>query len=233
MNMRKAEDKQKPSYVGHRERLRERFVNQGEKALADYEILEFILFSAFPRKDVKPLAKELIKKFGSFSAVLNADIHRLIEVEGIGKSAAIQIKITQASALRMLREDHHKRPVLANWPSLMDYLRVAMGHLKIEQFRVLFLDSKNQLIADEIQQEGTINSTPVYPREVIRRALDLGATALVLVHNHPSGDIKPSQADIDITRQIIIACEPLSIQVHDHIIVGEAETGSLKSMGYI
>ncbi len=231
--MNKAEDKQTPSYMGHRQRLRERFLNQGEKALADYEILEFLLFSAFPRKDVKPLAKELIKKFGSFSAVLNADIHRLIEVDGIGKSAATQIKITQAAALRMLKEDFHKHPILTNWPSLMDYLRVAMGHLKVEQFRVLFLNSKNELIADEIQQEGTINATPVYPREVIRRALDLGATALVLVHNHPSGDIKPSQSDIEITKQIIMAGEPLSIRVHDHIIVGKSQTGSLKSMGYI
>lgn len=231
--MGKTEDKKAPSYAGHRERLRERFLNQGEKALADYEILEFLLFSAFPRKDVKPLAKELIKKFGSFSAVLNADIHRLIEVEGVGKSAAAQIKIAQVAALRMLKGNHDKRPILPNWQSLMDYLRVAMGHLKVEQFRVLFLNSKNELIADEIQQEGTINATPVYPREVIRRALDLGATALILVHNHPSGDIKPSQADVDMTRHIMVACEPLAIKVHDHIIVGQSQTGSLKAMGYI
>ncbi len=231
--MSKAEDKINPSYMGHRQRLRERFLSQGEKALADYEILEFLLFSAFPRKDVKPLAKKLIKEFGSFSAVLSADIHRIIEVEGIGKSAATYIKISHAAALRMLKEDHYKRPILPNWQSLMDYLRVAMGHLKVEQFRVLFLNSKNELISDEIQQEGTINATPVYPREVIRRALDLGATALILVHNHPSGDTKPSQADIEITQQLIIAGDPLSIRVHDHIIVGKSQTGSLKSMGYI
>ncbi len=226
-------DNDKPSYAGHRQRLRERFLSQGEKALADYEILEILLFSAFPRKDVKPLAKELIKKFGSFSAVLNADIHRLLEVDGIGKTAVAHIKIAQAAALRMLKEDHHKRPVLSNWHSLMDYLRMAMGHLQIEQFRVLFLNAKNELIADEIQQEGTINATPIYPREIIRRALDLGATALILVHNHPSGDIKPSQADIDVTQQIMTAGNALSIEVHDHIIVGKSQTGSLKSMGYL
>lgn len=222
-----------PSHLGHRARLRDRFLKGGANALADYEILEFILFSASPRKDVKPLAKELIKRFGSLSGVLNADAENLNELDGVGDAAIAQIKIIQAAALYMLKEEHKKKPVLSNWLSLMDYLRVAMGHLNTEQFRVLFLNAKNELIADEVMQEGTINATPVYPREIIHRALKLGATALIMVHNHPSGDTKPSQSDIDITKQIIAVAEPLSIRVHDHIIVGKSETGSLKSMGYI
>ncbi|MFV0432127.1 MAG: RadC family protein [Alphaproteobacteria bacterium] len=222
-----------PSHTGHRARLRERFLAKGDSCLADYEILEFLLFSAFPRKDVKPIAKDLIKHFGSLSAVLGAEVQRLKEVKGIGDTAAAQIKITQAAALHMLKEEHKNKPILSNWNSLMDYLRVAMGHLKIEQFRVLYLNTKNELISDEIQQEGTINATPVYPREIIRRALELGATALIMVHNHPSGDVRPSQGDIDITKQIIAVAQPLSIVIHDHIIVGKSETGSLKSMGYI
>ncbi len=222
-----------PSYNGHRSRLRERFLTKGESALADYEILEFLLFSAFARKDAKPVAKALLEHFGSFSAVLSAEPNRLKDVKGIGDTAAAQIKIAQAAAIRMLKEEHKSKPVLSNWHSLMDYLRVSMGHLKVEQFRVLFLNAKNELIADEIQQEGTINATPVYPREIIRRALDLGSTALIMVHNHPSGDVRPSQGDIDITQQIMAIAEPLSIIIHDHVIVGKSETGSMKSMGYI
>lgn len=222
-----------PSHYGHRSRLRQRFLKGGAAALADYEILEFILFSVSPRKDVKPIAKALIKQFGSLAGVLNADTAHLKDIEGVGDAAVAQIKITQTAALYMLKEQHEKKPILSNWLSLMDYLRVAMGHLNIEQFRVLFLNAKNELIADEVMQEGTINATPVYPREIIHHALKLGATALIMVHNHPSGDTKPSQSDIDITNQIIAVAEPLSITVHDHIIVGKSETGSLKSMGYI
>ncbi|MFV0320897.1 MAG: RadC family protein [Alphaproteobacteria bacterium] len=228
-----AEKAKTPSHIGHRARLRQRFLKGGANALADYEILEFILFSAYPRKDVKPIAKTLIKHFGGLSAVLNADAANLKDVDGVGDAAIAQIKITQTAALHMLKEKHTKKPILSNWLSLMDYLRVAMGHLNTEQFRVLFLNAKNELIADEIMQEGTINATPVYPREIIHRALKLGATALIMVHNHPSGDTKPSQSDIDITNQIIAVAEPLSIRIHDHIIVGKSETGSLKSMGYI
>lgn len=228
----------KNSYHGHRSRLRKRFLDEltSKKTshLADYELLELLLFSAFPRKDVKPLAKDLIAYFGSFSAVLSASPKRLKEVDGMGDVATSVIKTAYASALMMLKEEHHKLPVLSNWQSLNDYLRVSMQHLKTtEQFRVLFLNAKNELIADEIQQEGTINATPIYTREIVHRALDLGSTAIILVHNHPSGSPSPSQNDIDVTQKIKMAAENLSITLHDHVIVGRNENLSMKSMGYI
>lgn len=222
------------SYHGHRRRLKQRFLTQGGSALADYEILEMLLFAAFPRRDVKPLAKQILSKYnGSLSAVLGASPERLKDIEGIGDSAASSIKIVHEAALRMLKEEHHKRPVLSNWQSLNDYLRITMRHLPVEQFRVLFLNSKNELIADEVQQEGTINAAPVYPREIVRRALDLSATAVILVHNHPSGNPEPSPKDIEVTKQVRKALDALSITLHDHIIVGYGKNQSLKSLGYL
>ncbi len=222
------------SYHGHRNRLRKRFLSQGAAALADYEILEMLLFNAFPRRDVKPLAKKILSRYnGSLSAVLSAPPERLKDIEGIGDSAACSLKIVHEAALRMLKEEHHRRPVLSNWQGLNDYLRVAMRHLPVEQFRVLFLNSKNELIADEVQQEGTINAAPVYPREIVRRALDLSATAIILVHNHPSGNPEPSSKDIEVTKQVKKAADALSIILHDHIIVGYGKNQSLKSLGYL
>ncbi len=223
-----------PLHTGHRRRLKQRFLEQKGKGIADYEILEILLFSAYPRKDVKPLAKKLLNHFnGSLSAVLSASVARLRDVEGMSESAISSIKIVREASLRMLKEDHLKRPVLSNWQSLNDYLRISMRHLPVEQFRVLYLNSKNELIADEIQQEGTINAAPVYPREIVRRALDLSATAMILVHNHPSGSPEPSPQDIEVTKQVQRAAEALSIILHDHIIVGYGKNQSLKSLGYI
>ncbi len=219
---------------GHRARLRKRFLSQGGEALADYEVLEMLLFTAFPRGDVKPLAKKILSRYnGSLSAALGASPERLKDIEGIGDSAACSLKIVHEAALRMLKEDHHRRPVLSNWQSLNDYLRIAMRHLPVEQFRVLFLNSKNELIADEVQQEGTINAAPVYPREIVRRALDLSATAIILVHNHPSGSPQPSPSDIEVTKQVKKAADALSITLHDHIVVGYGKNQSLKSLGYL
>ena len=191
-----------PHYHGHRERLRARFMEAGAQALADYEMLELVLFRAVPRRDVKPLAKSLLARFGSFAEVISAPTERLKEIDGLGEAAVTEFKIVQAAAHRLARGALAKRPVLASWSAVIDYVRAAQAFAEKEQFRILFLDKKNQLIADEVQQEGTVDHTPVYPREVVKRALELSATAIILVHNHPSGDPTPSQADIDMTRQI-------------------------------
>jgi DNA repair protein RadC len=223
----------KPHYHGHRERLRERFDEGGADALPDYELLELVLFHAFARGDTKPLAKELIRIFGSFAEVIGADRQRLLSVPGVGERVVMELKLVQAAALRMMRGDVIERTAIGSWSSLIAYCRAAMAHHAREQFRILFLDRKNRVIADEVQQEGTVDHTPVYPREVIKRALDLSATAIILVHNHPSGDVTPSHADIDMTKRIIEAAERLGITVHDHVIVGREGHASMKALNLI
>jgi len=222
-----------PHYHGHRERLRARFRETGAEAVSDYELLELVLFRAIPQRDVKPLAKELITKFGSFAEVLAAPAARLAEVKGMGEAAITELKIVHAAASRLTRGQVKKRPVLSSWSSVLGYCRTAMAFADKEQFRVLFLDKRNQLIADELQQVGTVDHTPVYPREVVKRALELSATALILVHNHPSGDPTPSRADIQMTQAIVDVAKPLGISVHDHIIVGKEGHASFKGLRLI
>lgn len=210
-----------PHWLGHRERLRQRFRDGGPEAVADYELLELLLFRALPRRDVKPIAKELLRKFGSFAEVIAAPEARLSEVSGMGASAVIEFKIVLAAANRLAKGKLKGRTILQSWSAVLDYCRSTMAFGAVEQFRVLFLDKKNSLIADEVQQQGTVDHTPVYPREVVKRALELSASALILVHNHPSGDPTPSQADVAMTRQIVDIARPLGIEVHDHLIVGK------------
>ncbi len=218
-------------HAGHRERLRERFRKAGEVALADYEVLELLLYRTFPRGDTKPLAKELIRQFGSLGGALGADMARLTAVKGVGAQAALDLKIVAAAARHLVRTGIDTRQVLASWSAVISYCTAAMAHEPREQFRILFLDKKNGLIADEVQQSGTVDHTPVYPREVLRRSIELGATAVILVHNHPSGDPTPSRADIEMTKQIVTALDPLGIVVHDHIIIGRSGHVSLKGVG--
>lgn len=220
----------KPHYTGHRDRLRERFVAAPD-SLPDYELLELLLFIAIPRRDVKPIAKTLIARFGSLNGVLNASVTELEGVDGISEITATAIKIIRAAGLRMLKQDLATRPILNSWQRLLDYLHASMAHEKKEHFRLLFLNKKNELIADEVQQSGTVDHTPAYPREIMKRALELGATALILVHNHPSGDSAPSKADIDMTKQICAAAAPFGIIVHDHLIVSRSGITSFKSLG--
>lgn len=219
-----------PHYHGHRERLRDRFRDAGLDALSDYELLEMVLFRALPRRDVKPLAKNLITKFGSFAEVVHAPETRLREITGLGDAAITEIKLIAATASRVARGQMKQRTVLSSWSGVIEYCRAAMAFADKEQFRILFLDKRNQLIADELQQVGTVDHTPVYPREVVKRALELSATAIILVHNYPSGDPTPSQADIQMTKSIIAISTPLGISVHDHIIVGKNGHASLKNL---
>jgi DNA repair protein RadC len=222
-----------PHYHGHRNRLRQRFRDAGSDAVSDYELLELVLFRAIPQRDVKPLAKELIARFGSFAEVISAPPARLAEFKGLGDAAITEFKIVQAAAARLARGQVKRRTVLSSWSSVLDYCRTAQAFADKEQFRVLFLDKRNQLIADEVQQTGTIDHTPVYPREVVKRALELSATAIILVHNHPSGDPTPSRADIQMTQSIIDVAKPLGISVHDHIIVGKEGHASFKGLRLI
>ena len=222
-----------PHYHGHRERLRGRFRETGSEAVSDYELLELVLFRTIPQRDLKPLCKELIAKFGSFAEVLAAPQQRLEEVKGIKEATATDLKIVHAAASRLAKGNVQKRPILSSWSNVIDYCRTAMAFADKEQFRLLFLDKRNQLIADEVQQTGTVDHTPVYPREVVKRALELSATALILVHNHPSGDPTPSRADIQMTQAIIDVAKPLGIAVHDHIIVGKEGHASLKGLKLI
>lgn len=224
---------EKPHHVGHRDRLRERFLNNGADALADYELLELLLFIAIPRKDVKPLAKDLIKTFGSYNKVFHASKADLMKVKGVSENTATALLSVKAAAIRLMRQDLMNMPILSNWQALLDYCQSTMAHETKEHFRVLFLNRKNHLMADEIQTSGTVDQSAVYPREVLKRALDLGATALILVHNHPSGDPKPSQADIDITKAIINAAAPMEIVIHDHIVVAKTGVESLRNLGLI
>jgi DNA repair protein RadC len=222
-----------PHYHGHRDRLRARFRDSGSGALSDYELLELVLFRALPRRDVKPLAKALIAKFGSFAETIAAPAQRLAEVEGLGATTITDLKVIEAAARRLAHGEVKRRPMLSSWSAVLDYCRAAMAFADREQFRVLFLDKRNQLIADEVQQVGTVDHTPVYPREVVKRALELSATAVILVHNHPSGDPTPSRADIQMTQQIVEVAKPLGIAVHDHIIVGKEGHASLKGLRLI
>jgi DNA repair protein RadC len=220
-----------PHYLDHRQRLRARFLMGGADALPDYELIELLLFGAIPRRDVKPLAKELLRRFGSFADVIAAPRERLEELAGIGDAVVTQLKLVEAAALRLAKTRLLNRPALSSWNALLDYCSAAMARINHEEFRVLFLDRKNNLIADEVQSVGTIDHAPVYPREIVKRALELGASALILAHNHPSGDPAPSRADIDMTREIVQAAAALRIAVHDHVIVGRGGTASFKALG--
>src|SRR5467141_1144754 len=222
-----------PHYHGHRDRLRERFRSAGPDALSDYELLEMLLFGSLSRGDVKPLAKSLIKEFGSFAEVIHAPEARLQKIDGLGEKTVTHIKLIAAAASRIAKGQLKQRTMLSSWNDVIDYCRTSMAFADKEQFRILFLDKRNQLIADEVQQTGTVDHTPVYPREVIKRALELSATAILLVHNHPSGDPTPSQADIQMTKAIIDIAGPLGISVHDHIIVGKNGHASLKGLKLI
>ncbi len=223
----------KPDPLGHRKRLRGRFLKAGPEALPDYEMLELLLFQSRPLGDLKPLAKRLMKHFGSFAAILTASPRRLAEVKGVGEATVTAIKVAEAAALRLSQGQVLLRPVLSSWQALIDYCQEAMGHKNNEQFRVLFLDRKNQLIADEVQQSGTVDHAPVYPWEVIKRALELGASAVILVHNHPSGDPSPSGSDIAITEKVVAAGKSLGIIAHDHLIIVKGRHVSFKSMGLL
>ncbi|HKT54856.1 MAG TPA: DNA repair protein RadC [Caulobacteraceae bacterium] len=221
----------KPHHLGHRDRLRQRALAGGLAALPDYELLELYLFRAIPHRDVKPLAKALLARFGSFSGVLGASVAELTTVKGVGEAVALDLKLAHEAALRMGREAVTKRTVISSWSQLLAYVRLAIAHESREQFRVLFLDKKNQLILDEVQNRGAVDHAPVYPREVVRRALELSSSSVILVHNHPSGDPTPSAADVEMTRQVVDAGRPLRIQVHDHLVVGRDGVASLKALG--
>ena len=225
--------KTKPHHAGHRARLRERFMRGGADALADYELLELILFRGIPQRDVKPLAKALIAEFGSLGQVLSAPIERLRDVKGLGEAAVAELKIVQAGSLALARAQVLKRPAITSWQALLDYCTASMAHDQNEQFRILFLDKKNVLIADEIQQKGTVDHTPVYPREVVKRALELGASAIILVHNHPSGDPTPSRGDIEMTKLIAKAGDGVGVRIHDHLVIGRGAHASFKSLGLL
>jgi DNA repair protein RadC len=217
-------------HAGHRERLRTRAAISFA-ALPDYELLELLLARSIPRGDVKPIAKALLARFGGLAAVLGATIEELMVIKGIGPSVALDLKLLQEATLRMGAGEVRKRTVISSWTALLAYVRVAMAHEGREQFRVLFLDKKNQLIADQVMNHGTVDHAPVYPREIMRRALELSASAVILVHNHPSGDPSPSSADIDMTRQVVEAGRPLRVTVHDHLVVGREGVASFKALG--
>ena len=220
-----------PHYLGHRDRLRDRARDGGLRALPDYEVLELLLFRSIPRGDVKPLAKQLLARFGGLAGVLGATLEELKTVPGVGAAVALDLKLIQEAALRTGREAVVRRPVISSWSALLSYVKVALAHEAREQFRVLFLDKKNQLIADEVMNHGTVDHAPVYPREIMRRALELSASAVILVHNHPSGDPTPSRADVDMTHQVIEAARALRIGVHDHLVVGRHGVASFKALG--
>ncbi|WP_146590506.1 RadC family protein [Puniceibacterium confluentis] len=223
-----------PSYIrDHRARLRERFLLGGADALPDYELLELVLFRAIPRRDVKPLARHLIEVFGDFNRVISAPVARLQEVSGVGEAVVAEIKIVEAAAHRLSRSRVLQRQVVSSWDALLDYCHTTMAHRETEQFRVLYLDRKNVLVADEAQAQGTVDHVPVYPREVVKRALELNASALILVHNHPSGDPTPSAADIDMTAQIQTAAEALGLVLHDHLVIGKSTELSFRAQGLI
>jgi DNA repair protein RadC len=218
---------------GHRERLRARFLKGGADAMPDYELLELTLFAALPRRDTKPLAKALLARFGSFAEVIAAPRARLMEVKGVGESVVHHLKIVEAAAQRLAKTRVIGRPALSSWSALLDYCTTAMARCESEEFRILFLDRKNVLIADEVQNRGTVDHTPVYPREIVKRALELSASAIILVHNHPSGDPTPSKADIMMTREIVAAAKALGLAVHDHLVIGRGGHASFKSLGLL
>jgi DNA repair protein RadC len=227
-----AGDETLPHYHGHRQRLRERFLTGGRDALPDYELLELLLFMAIPRVDTKPLAKDLVDRLGSFADVIAAPVERLRE-EKLSENTIAALKVVEAAALRLAKAKVMGKPALSSWEALIDYCAMEMARGQTEQFRVLFLDRKNVLIADEPQSKGTVDHTPVYPREVLKRALELGASALILVHNHPSGDPTPSRGDIAMTREIVAAAKALKIEVHDHLVIGKGKHASFKALGLL
>ena len=218
---------------GHRARLRARFLAGGAAALAEHELIEMLLFLALPRRDTKPIARSLMARFGSFANVISASLPDLLAVDGLGEAGVSALKVVQAAAQHLAKAEVLYRPVLSNWDRLMEYLQSVLAREKIEQFRVLFLDNRNRLLADIPQARGTVNHTPVYPREVVKRALELHATAIILVHNHPSGDPSPSEEDIHMTREIRHAANALSIVLHDHVIVGNGQWLSFKKAGLL
>lgn len=223
-----------PSYIAdHRKRLRLRFTEGGAAAMPDYEMLELVLFRAIPRRDVKPLARALMDRFGDFNRVLTAPAERLRDVAGVGDAVITELKIVEAAAHRMARARVLEQNVVSSWDALLDYCHTTMAHRETEQFRVLYLDRKNVVIADEEQARGTVDHVPVYPREVAKRALELNASAMILVHNHPSGDPTPSQTDITMTDQINAACQALGLTLHDHLIIGKSRELSFRSEGYL
>jgi len=222
-----------PHYLGHRQRLRERFLAVGGDKMADYELLELVLMLALPQRDVKPLAKQMIEAFGSFAGVIAADPATLSQVKGVKDTTVAALKVIEAAAVRLAREEISEKPLIGSWQQLLAYCRASMARASIEQFRVLYLDRKNRLIADEVQQTGTVDHTPVYPREIVKRALELGASALILVHNHPSGDPSPSRADIEMTKEVAKAAATLGLQLHDHLIVGRGGHTSFKGQGLL
>lgn len=224
--------KEKPHYLGHRQRLRERLLRSGDGALQDYELLELLLFSALPRRDVKPLAKKLLAEYRGLWELVNAPVERLLQ-SGLSESTVAALRVTGAISLRAQKKAIVGGPLLNNWQRIVDYCRMAMAHEGVEQFRLLFLDRKNHLLAEEVQQRGTIDHTPVYPREIVKRALEIGAGALVLAHNHPSGDPTPSKDDIAMTRAVIEACRTMGITVHDHIVIGREGVASFKTLGLL
>jgi DNA repair protein RadC len=228
-----ASDAPSPGHLGHRARMREKLLAAGPDALLDHELLEMVLFLALPRRDTKPIVRALLARFGSFAGAIAAPLPAMREVEGLGDAGAAALRTIQAAALRLARAEVMDRPVLANWDRLMGYLTAALSREAVEQFRVLFLDTRNRLLADEAQSRGTVNHTPVYPREVVRRALELQATALILVHNHPSGDPTPSRADIEMTQEVKGAATSLGILLHDHIIVGNGRHLSFRREGLL
>lgn len=223
-----------PSYLrDHRKRLRERFLEGGAGAVPDYELLELVLFRAIPRRDVKPLARRLIEAFGDFNAVISAAPARLQDVEGVGESVVCELKVVEAAAHRLARARVMRRHVLSGWDALLDYCHTVMSHRETEHFRILFLDRKNVLVADEEQARGTVDHVPVYPREVVKRALELNASALIIVHNHPSGDPTPSRADIDMTTRIEAAAQALGLVLHDHLVIGRSLELSFRAEGLL
>jgi DNA repair protein RadC len=222
-----------PGAQGHRERLRRRLLDGGADALADYELLEYLLMLAIPRKDTKPLAKTLIARFGSLAGVLSADSEALVRVKGMGDTAVAAIRIAQASALHLLRAKASEQPILSGWQALLDYLHADMAHGPVERFRVLHLDARNKLICDDAMGEGTVDEAPVYVRKVIARAVELHSVSLILVHNHPSGDPQPSRADIEITRKLADAAKLLDIAIHDHLVIGTSGHSSMRALGLI
>jgi len=230
--MTNAAKKEKPHHTGHRDRLRARFLNAPD-SLPDYELLELLLFMAIPRKDVKPIAKKMIDRFKNMNGVLNASLNDLQGVEGVSHNSAIAIRAIRAAGLRLLQQNVMERPVLTSWQRLLDYCEAAMANESTEHFRLIFLNKRNEVIADEVQQSGTVDHTPAYPREIVKRALELGATALIMAHNHPSGDPTPSDADIQMTKAVVTAAAPFDILVHDHLIISRNGTLSFKTEGLI
>lgn len=228
-----SEADEKPHYLGHRERLRERLLNGGTEPLADYELLEFLLFASIPRRDTKELAKTLIKRFGSFAGVLAADPAALTSVDEVKDATAASLMAVREAAARTIRAEIANKPVISNWQALVDYCTARIGFAEHEEFHLLFLDRKNALIADERQQRGTVDHTPLYPREVVKRALELNASAIIMIHNHPSGDVTPSRADIEMTKQVREAAKTVGISLHDHLVIGKGKHASFKSLGLI